>query len=195
MTLEVATRQPVRVQFRKGEELPAGVVFCARPSKWGNQFTHIYSPTTALIVVGSRAEAVQRHRERIEADPELVAQIKAELAGKDLACYCGLGELCHVDTYLEIAAANVPPVLTEYRAMECPRCLQSDYMLLYEPYVASKSGEAVHAPVRTGWRRCWHCGRRWGPTDSADPGDPPGIVLTGRLLGRGIAAGQGRRRR
>ncbi len=37
----------------------------------------------------------------------------------------------------------------------CPACHQIDYM-----------------PLGGRWRRCWVCGRRWGPAGSLDPGDP-----------------------
>ncbi|MGE0296982.1 DUF4326 domain-containing protein [Pseudonocardia sp.] len=35
-----------------------------------------------------RAEAVARHREWLLADPERVAEVRRELRGRDLACWC-----------------------------------------------------------------------------------------------------------
>ena len=32
-----------------------------------------------------------------------IADVQRELAGKDLACWCPLGELCHADVLLELA--------------------------------------------------------------------------------------------
>lgn len=72
----------------------------ARPSRWGNPF-----PVGEL----GRDEAVARHREWLLADPELLAQVRAALAGRDLACWCSLTDAagdrvpCHADTLLELA--------------------------------------------------------------------------------------------
>jgi hypothetical protein len=35
--------------------------------------------------------------------PELVEAARRELAGKDLACWCKPGALCHADIWLEVA--------------------------------------------------------------------------------------------
>ncbi len=37
--------------------------------------------------------------------PPILADIRAQLKGKNLACWCGLGDPCHVDVLLEIANA------------------------------------------------------------------------------------------
>lgn len=51
-------------------------------------------------------------------------------------------------------------------AVTCPGCGRMDYM-----------------PLGRGWRRCWACGRRWGPTSAPDPGNPPDLVVIAGLLG------------
>ena len=66
-----------------------------RPTKWGNPHR---------LELG-REEAVRRYKEdllagRLRVDVETV---RAELAGRDLACYCAPGVLCHADVLLEIA--------------------------------------------------------------------------------------------
>ncbi|MCT9932334.1 DUF4326 domain-containing protein [Planotetraspora sp. A-T 1434] len=38
--------------------------------------------------------------------PELVERAKRELAGKDLACWCGPDQLCHADLWLEIVNSS-----------------------------------------------------------------------------------------
>jgi hypothetical protein len=58
-------------------------------------------------------------------------------------------------------------------ALDSPSCGRRDYW-----------------PVGGGWRRCWRCGRRWGPVDSPDPGDPPDLLHVAERLG--IRAGRGR---
>jgi hypothetical protein len=74
--------------------LPA--VNCARPSKWGNPFR-------VGIEARDAAHAVKRYRETgcggIGHD-----EIKRELRGKNLACFCKQGAPCHVqDVLLPIA--------------------------------------------------------------------------------------------
>lgn len=69
-------------------------VIVARPSRWGNP-----------IAVGSegvpdRATAVKVFRETI---PYWHVDIRRELRGKDLACWCPLDQPCHADVLLEIA--------------------------------------------------------------------------------------------
>jgi TubC N-terminal docking domain len=48
----------------------------------------------------------------------------------------------------------------------CPTCRRTDYM-----------------PLGSGWRRCWACGRRWGPPAAPDPGDPRDLELLRDRLG------------
>jgi hypothetical protein len=68
-------------------------VNCARPSKHGNPYT---------VGEYGREGAVKQHRYLIE-KYNLESQIKKELRGKNLGCWCNPGEMCHVDTLLEIA--------------------------------------------------------------------------------------------
>lgn len=92
-------------------EYPDAVIV-ARPSKWGNPFkvggvamiesdwrgqrvTIEYDMTAAL--------AVELYRQRFIYDAR---EIRAELAGRDLACWCPLGQPCHADVLLEIANAG-----------------------------------------------------------------------------------------
>lgn len=77
-------------------------VYIGRPSKWGNPFTHIPAGTTAQFVVKNREEAVAKYKEWILNQPELVKQVKAELKGKILACWCS-PQACHGDVLAEIA--------------------------------------------------------------------------------------------
>jgi hypothetical protein len=81
-------------------------VVVARPTRWGNPWT--------AEATGSRSRAVSRFREAMEARlrgrddglPESypsLGEIRAELAGRDLCCWCPLGEPCHADVLLELA--------------------------------------------------------------------------------------------
>lgn len=80
---------------RKGSRLPDGVVVVTRPTKWGNPHP---------LSLG-RDEAVRRYRADLlagclEVD---VDDVRRELRGRDLACYCPLDGPCHADVLLEIA--------------------------------------------------------------------------------------------
>jgi hypothetical protein len=52
-----------------------------------------------------RESAVRRYRDDLLAGrlPVTVADVKRELRGRDVACYCPLTESCHGDVLLEIA--------------------------------------------------------------------------------------------
>ena len=90
---------PKRIQRQrtKGWRMPEGTVYVGRPTKWGNPFTvedHGHH--------GARYRHWQWLQEPEQAD--LVAAIRTELRGKDLACWCREGLLCcHADTLLRIA--------------------------------------------------------------------------------------------
>ncbi|XAZ30649.1 DUF4326 domain-containing protein [Paenarthrobacter ureafaciens] len=61
-------------------------------------------------------ECVALYRENVTGQPDMldyrhknrVDEIRAELAGKDLACWCPLDKPCHADVLLELANAEVP---------------------------------------------------------------------------------------
>ncbi len=124
---------PERIRLRrtKGWRLPAGAVVVARPTKWGNPFTLAeYGP---LAVDRFRWLLAERRH-----DPDLAErypypgdeQIRAELAGHDLACWCPLLvrsrdevaelaapagvvvpdnlDVCHADVLLRLANGGQP---------------------------------------------------------------------------------------
>ena len=75
----------------------------ARPSKWGNPF---------VVVPGrSRAAAVDSYEQALlDGDESVltitVADVRRELAGLDLACWCPLDEPCHGDVLLRLANSS-----------------------------------------------------------------------------------------
>lgn len=99
---------PVRVQLsrRRGWRMPPNTVNVARPGRFGNP--HHIGPCPVCGVDHTREEAIAELRAEIECDPMLAARIREELAGKNLACWCKLGEPCHADVLLELA--NTPAV-------------------------------------------------------------------------------------
>ncbi len=103
--------------------LPAGAVYAGRPapglpgSPWANPFKP-GKPTPATVRLGGRAWPVEPHLvggwppgraaardwyRVLVAQAGLEAQIIAELAGRDIACWCPLDGPCHADVLLEIA--------------------------------------------------------------------------------------------
>ena len=87
---------PKRVQLsrRRGWRKPAGAVVVSRPTRWGNPYP---------VARYGRDQAVAMFRGYLADHPELVEAARQELAGKDLACWCKPGELCHADIWLEVA--------------------------------------------------------------------------------------------
>jgi len=75
-------------------------VYIGRPSKWGNPFSH-KEGTLARFRVASRQEAIQRHKEWILTQTELLKDLH-ELKGMTLGCWCSPLP-CHGDTLAEMA--------------------------------------------------------------------------------------------
>jgi Domain of unknown function (DUF4326) len=92
---------PRRIQLsrRRGWRKPPGAVVVARPTKWGNPFV--------VDKDRSRAEAVALYEAALRRDDGTLrfraADVRRELAGRDLACWCPLDEPCHADVLLRVA--------------------------------------------------------------------------------------------
>lgn len=115
-------RAPGRIQRRRvnGWRMPEGSRYVGRGSEWGNPFVvgaraiiqtpSIYAPPAqrasswyTVEITISPESAVALHRAWVLERPAQVEQIRAEMAGQDLVCWCALDKPCHADTYLEIA--------------------------------------------------------------------------------------------
>src|SRR5690349_12767714 len=97
---------PQRIQLRrtKGWRKPAGTIVVSRPTRWG---IAILLPPGRHADAADRAAVVASFRTLLEADsgseyPSL-DEIRTELAGHDLACWCPLDHPCHADVLLEVA--------------------------------------------------------------------------------------------
>lgn len=107
---------PERIQLRrtKGWRKPEGAIVVARPSKWGNPYRidDYRADWPDATDADLRSMAVSDFRGLVEGrwdhlDPRppaypSVEEIRAELAGRNLACWCP-GPPCHADVLLEIA--------------------------------------------------------------------------------------------
>lgn len=98
---------PVRVQRKRtqGWKMPANTVYVGRPTKWGNPFVGAsamknYTDMTAQDVWVGFARRLS------SAVPLSRADVRRELRGKNLACFCPLDQPCHADVLLEIANAD-----------------------------------------------------------------------------------------
>jgi len=104
--------EPIRVQLRrtKGWKMPPNTVKVARPSIWGNPFrvtdTPMHGPNKGKPI--GQQGAVDAFRSIVELDIKAGGHRKelAALRGKNLACWCSLGQPCHADVLLELA--NTP---------------------------------------------------------------------------------------
>ena len=98
---------PARIQRKrsKGWRMPANTVYVGRPSKWGNPWP---SPgvtwfTWEQIVAVYRKWIVEQPADSMMGLPPTVEDIRRELCGKNLACWCPIGQPCHADVLLELA--------------------------------------------------------------------------------------------
>lgn len=112
-----------RISRRKGHRaLEPGSVKVDRSTRWGNPFKPtLLSPLQGTKLVDGRvrpmgflprdnAEAVALYRLWLDGTIVLadrtaptVAEIRDALRGHDLACWCLIGAVCHVDVLLEVA--------------------------------------------------------------------------------------------
>lgn len=110
---------PQRVQRRRTEgwRMPAGAIYVGRGTRWGNPWiVHAHTlrcgpgladcPTS---IAYSCADAVQKYRHSVlyplVGQPPVPTpdEIRVELRGHDLACWCPLDQPCHADVLLELA--------------------------------------------------------------------------------------------
>lgn len=117
---------PERVQLsrKRGWRKPHNTVVVARPSRWGNPFKITQEPCDQMNENGmcwvvryrtsfahastqeeARAEAVSEYATYLRAGLLTygVEEVRAALAGKNLACWCPPSSACHADVLPEIA--------------------------------------------------------------------------------------------
>lgn len=123
---------PKRIQRQRtpGWRMPEGAVYVGRPSKWGNpmnasdvsaQYPSLNEKHVAQLLVVDFEVLVDQERLALpnwrraggECGPiewtyPPLAEIRAELAGHDLACWCPLDQPCHADVLLRLANPAQP---------------------------------------------------------------------------------------
>jgi hypothetical protein len=126
------TLTPQRIQRRrlKGWRAPEGAKYVGRGTAFGNPygvrpmpgdtwgvsyFTRTGEPSpNGLTRVPcayrwtAHSHATNYYRDWLRAHPELVAQARRELAGRDLLCWCPVDFDCHADVLLAVARGEEP---------------------------------------------------------------------------------------
>ena len=81
-----------------GWRMPANTVKVDRSTRWGNPFR----PGEGGIATPE--DAIRAYRLWLKGNPELRRAARAELTGRDLACWCPLDGPCHADELLKLIA-------------------------------------------------------------------------------------------
>lgn len=99
----------IQLQRTKGWRMPANTVKVDRTTKWGNPFPVGKEGPFERIApdaegaVGFFRDMLYDSEVMLAAGYPLHKDIRAELSGKNLACWCKPGSHCHADVLLEIA--------------------------------------------------------------------------------------------
>lgn len=96
---------PVRIQRSRQhkQESPNGlpIVYVGRPSKWGNP---LKLPWVSDEEAARKTLVLEHEKWLLRGDLKIkIEDIKKELKGKNLSCWCRLDEPCHADVLLKIA--------------------------------------------------------------------------------------------
>ena len=107
MTAHIHSPQRVQLRRTKGWQMPPNTVKVDRTTKWGNPFV-VGKPGGAYTAkVMDRRHAYLLYKSIVEDNEKLVAAARAELRGKNLACWCPhddpYEDACHAAVLLRIA--------------------------------------------------------------------------------------------
>jgi hypothetical protein len=104
------TDTPRRIRQRRtpGWRKPSGAMSVTRSSRWGNPFHVGRHGDPAAVVALYRAWIGGQFGDVLQGGGHAfrrptVEQIRAQLAGRDLMCFCALDAPCHADVLLEMA--------------------------------------------------------------------------------------------
>lgn len=116
--VEAKIPPPHRVQRKRSRnwKMPENTVYVGRPSKWGNPFvvhgdganmTPWMAATSFKHLLrtekGWFPQPLPWPKGKVPKVMTTIAEVKAELKGKNLACWCPLDQPCHADVLLKIA--------------------------------------------------------------------------------------------
>ena len=80
--------------------MPANTVYVGRPTVWGNPFVVGSDLIGGGKLTATKAVALYR---QYAGEAFNRGDLRACLRGKNLACWCALGQPCHADVLLEMA--------------------------------------------------------------------------------------------
>lgn len=116
--------KPERIQRQrtKGWKMPENTVNVTRPGRWGNEYKvgNPINPQDWAVAASDLTQkeiaagvitadiAVRLHKARMEGSALMLFEIKEALRGKNIMCFCPIGEPCHGDTLLELANQPTP---------------------------------------------------------------------------------------
>ena len=109
---------PERIQLsrRKGWKMPPNTVKVDRTTKWGNPFVVGEHGTAAecvdlyrMLAGGLLCMSTRGNQDAQIAARKAMEQARAELRGKNLACWCRKDRPCHADVLLSLANAGGKP--------------------------------------------------------------------------------------
>ena len=91
---------PLRIQRKRspGWRQPTKAIYVGRPTKWGNPYKAGPGHHNAKEAVSMYRRDLIAGRLRVTID-----DVRKELRGKDLVCWCKLDCPCHADVLMEIA--------------------------------------------------------------------------------------------
>ena len=92
-----------RLLNKHTDVIPPDAVYIGRPSKFGNPFE--------ITGTRNRVQAVKEHKawllNAVKDDPAVLEEIRAELKGRDLVCFCR-PKKCHGEILLRLANERSP---------------------------------------------------------------------------------------
>jgi len=104
---EISLPERVQLSRAKGWRMPPNTVKVDRTTKWGNPFIVGKSGGAFSPMVKDRRHAYLLFKSIAADNEKLVADARAELRGKNLACWCPkpdpYEDCCHAAVLLEIA--------------------------------------------------------------------------------------------
>jgi hypothetical protein len=108
--MEARESRPHRVQLsrKKGWRMPENTVSVARPGPFGNPYKLGMPDENGMYL--NAPQAVAAFKRLVLTDTRWSQRIEA-LRGKNLACWCRLGDWCHADVLLDLANRDHAPIV------------------------------------------------------------------------------------
>lgn len=109
MTIDQERAAPRRIQRRRtrGWRMPLGAVYVGRPGRFGNPWRIGDQHPWYARPIRDAAEAVALYRDTIaRSGHQWRAEVRRDLGGRHLVCWCPPDQPCHADVLLTIANSD-----------------------------------------------------------------------------------------